>query len=186
VKIKVWIGSGLLFLLLVFSLVSIYPDWLWFENLGFASVFRTMILTRFGFGAAIWLFLILIITINLHVARRLSPAPGPGSPFKEGPGYAAQIGLSVKTLNLLFLALILIASFVLASKGAVKWDLVLRLSVSGALLERTDPVFGRDMGFYVFVSLLCVCPQRIDGVVSVCRRSDRYLVFKKRSVAAYR
>ena len=47
-KLKVWVGSALLFLLLVFSLVSIYPDWLWFENLGFASVFRTMVITRFG------------------------------------------------------------------------------------------------------------------------------------------
>ena len=149
-KTKIWIGCGLLFLLLLFSLVSIYPDWLWFENLGFGSVFRTMILTRFGFGAAVWLFLILIITVNLHVARRLSPAPGPESPFKEGTGYAAQIGLSVKTLNMLFLALILIASFVLASKGAVKWDLVLRYLYQTPF-GTDDPVFGRDMGFYVFV-----------------------------------
>jgi len=150
VKLKLWIGCGLLFLLLAFSLVSIYPDWLWFENLGLSSVFRTMILTRFGFGAAIWLFLILIITVNLHVARRLSAAPGPESPFKEGAGYAAQIGLSVKTLNMLFLALILIASFVLASKGSVKWDLVLRYLYQ-APFGSNDPIFGRDMGFYVFV-----------------------------------
>ncbi|OQY46232.1 MAG: hypothetical protein B6240_07545 [Desulfobacteraceae bacterium 4572_87] len=149
VKLKIGIGCVLLFVLLVFSLVTIYPDWLWFENLGLGSVFRTMILTRFGFGAAVWIFLILIIAVNLHVARRLSPAPGPGSPFKDGAGYAAQIGLSVKTLNMLFLALILIASFVLASKGSVKWDLVLRYLYQEPF-GSNDPVFGRDMGFYVF------------------------------------
>ena len=148
-KTKIWIGCTLIFLLLAYSLVSVYPDWLWFENLGFSSVFKTMILTRFGFGAAIWIFLILIIAINLRVASRLSPIPGPDSPFREGSGYTAQIGLSVKTLNILFLALILIASFVLASKGAVKWDLVLRYLYQGPFGNR-DPIFGRDMGFYVF------------------------------------
>ena len=148
-KTKIWVGCALILLLLLYSLVSLYPDWLWFENLGFSSVFRTMILTRFGFGAAIWIFLILIIAVNLHVARRLSPAPGPDSPFREGTGYGAQIGLSVKTLNILFLALILIASFVLASKGAVKWDLVLRYLYQGTFGNR-DPIFGRDVGFYVF------------------------------------
>ena len=150
VKVKIWIGCALLLVLLLVSLVSIYPDWLWFENIGLNSVFRTMILTRFGFGAAVWLFLILIIAINLHVARRLSPAPGSEGPFKESAGYAAQMGLSVKTLNLLFLALILVASFVLASKGSVKWDLVLRYLYQEPF-GRLDPIFGHDMGFYVFV-----------------------------------
>ena len=149
-KIKIWIGCALLFVLLAFSLVSIYPDWLWFENLGFSSVFRTMLFTRLGFGAVVWLFLILIIAINLHVARRLSPVPGPGSPFKEDAGIAAQIGLSVKTLNLLFLALILIASFVMASKGSQKWDLVLRYLYQEPF-GGIDPIFGRDIGFYIFV-----------------------------------
>ncbi len=107
-------------------------------------------IARFGFGAAVWIFLILIITVNLHVARRLSPAPGSGSPFKEGAGYAAQMGVSIKTLNVLFLALILIASFVLASKGSLKWDLVLRYLYQEPF-GGNDPIFGRDMGFYVFV-----------------------------------
>ena len=149
-KIKIWIGCALLFVLLAYSLISIYPDWLWFENLGFSSVFRTMIITRFGFGAAVWLFLVVIIAVNLHVARRLSPVPSPGSPFKEEAGIAAQIGLSVKTLNLLFLALILIASFVLASKGSQKWDLVLRYLYQEPF-GGIDPIFGRDIGFYIFV-----------------------------------
>ncbi len=149
-KFKIWIGCVLLVLLSVYALISIVPDWLWFENLGFTSIFKTMVLTRFGFGAAIWLFLILIITINLHLARRLSPAPGPDSPFREVVNQGSQVGLSVKTLNILFLALILIASFFLASKGAVKWDMVLRYLYQ-APFGRTDPIFGRDLGFYVFV-----------------------------------
>ena len=119
-KIKVLIGCGILVLLCLYSVISIYPDWLWFKNLGFSPVFWTMLSARFGFGLAVWLFLILIITLNLTIARRLSPGPGPGAGVRDEGAFASQIGLSAGTLNLFFLAFILIASFVIASKGSDK------------------------------------------------------------------
>jgi uncharacterized membrane protein (UPF0182 family) len=57
------IGCGLIAILLLWSGVSIYPDWLWFENLGFSPVFWTMLLSKFGFGLMIWVLLILIISL---------------------------------------------------------------------------------------------------------------------------
>jgi len=106
-KIKLLIGCGFLLLLLLFSIVSIYPDWLWFKNLGFSPVFWTMLSARFGFGFVVWSFLILIIAINLYIAKRLSPGTG----LKDEGSFASQVGLSANTLNLIFLAFILIASF---------------------------------------------------------------------------
>jgi uncharacterized membrane protein (UPF0182 family) len=73
------IGFGLVAVLLLWSGVSIYPDYLWFENLGFSPVFWTMLLSKFGFGFIIWLFLILIISLNLYVARRLHSGSGSGA-----------------------------------------------------------------------------------------------------------
>ncbi|MCF8142841.1 MAG: UPF0182 family protein [Deltaproteobacteria bacterium] len=147
-KIKLLIGFAILILLSLFSIISIYPDWLWFKNLGFAPVFWTMLSARFGFGFAVWLFLILIITINLYIARRLSPVPGAGA--RDESPFASQIGLSANTLNLLFLAFILIASFVIASKGSDKWNMVLRY-LNWQPFGEADPIFNRDIGFYVFV-----------------------------------
>ncbi|MEJ2586723.1 MAG: UPF0182 family protein, partial [Deltaproteobacteria bacterium] len=46
-------------------------------------------------------------------------------------------------------AFVLIASFVIASKGSDKWVLVLRYLYQQPF-GSTDPVFGRDIGFYVF------------------------------------
>jgi uncharacterized membrane protein (UPF0182 family) len=146
-KIRLLIGFAILILLSVFSIISIYPDWLWFKNLGFSPVFWTMLSARFGFGFAVWLFLILIITINLAVARRLSPVPGSGA--RDESPFASQIGLSAGTLNLLFLAFILIASFVIASKGSDKWNMVLRY-LYWQPFGTADPIFNRDIGFYVF------------------------------------
>ncbi|MGD8765642.1 MAG: UPF0182 family protein, partial [Desulfobacteraceae bacterium] len=143
------IGFGLVAVLLIWSGISIYPDWLWFENLDFSPVFWTMLLSKFGFGLIIWLFLILIISLNLYVARRLHPSTGPGLGFKAADDYVAQLGLSGRALNSLLIAAILIASFYIASKGADQWNLLLRYLYQQPF-GGTDPIFSRDIGFYLF------------------------------------
>jgi len=143
------IGFGLVAVLLLWSGLSIYPDWLWFENLSFAPVFWTMLLSKFGFGILIGLLLIIIISINLWAAKRLSPGGGSGLGFKAADDYVAQLGLSGRTVNSILIALILILSFVIASKGADQWNLLLRYLYQQPF-GSTDPIFNRDIGFYVF------------------------------------
>jgi len=118
-KLKLLIGCGLLILLLLFSLVSIYPDWLWFKNLSFSPVFLTMLFTKFGFGLVVWVFLILIIAVNLYIARRLSPGAGPGVSLKIEGGYGPQLGLSGNTLNLLFVVLSWLQVFLLHQRAPI-------------------------------------------------------------------
>ena len=143
------IGFGLVAVLLLWSGVSIYPDWLWFENLGFSPVFWTMLLSKFGFGFIIWLFLILIISLNLYVAKRLHSGGGSGLGIKAADDYVAQLGLSGRALNSLLIALILIGSFYIASKGAEQWNLLLRY-LNQQPFDSTDPIFNKDIGFYIF------------------------------------
>jgi uncharacterized membrane protein (UPF0182 family) len=143
------IGIGLVVFLLVWSAVSIYPDWLWFKNLNFSRVFWTMLLSRFGFGFLVWVLLILIIIINLFAARRLIPGGGQGTGIKAADGYIAQIGLSSRALNSLLIAVILILSFVVASKGSYQWDMLMRYLYQEPF-GSTDPIFNKDIGFYLF------------------------------------
>lgn len=143
------IGLGLVALLLIWSGISIYPEWLWFENLDFAPVFWTMLLSKIGFGSLIWLLLIVIICLNLYIARRLNPAGGPGARLEGADGYAAQLGLSGRALNSLLIAFLLILSFTVASKGSYRWDLVLRYLYQQPF-GSPDPIFNKDIGFYVF------------------------------------
>jgi uncharacterized membrane protein (UPF0182 family) len=143
------IGFGLIAVLLLWSGISIYPDWLWFENLNFSPVFWTMLLSKFGFGLLIWLLLIFIISLNLYVAKRLNPGGGPGLGFKAADDYFAQLGLSSRALNSLLIVLILILSSYIASKGADQWNLLLRYLYQQPF-GGTDPIFNRDIGFYLF------------------------------------
>ncbi len=146
---KLIIGFGLFILILLWLVVSIYPDWLWFKNLTFSPVFWKMLLSKFGLGLVVWLVFILIISINLYVAKRLRPRNGPEITFKADGGYLSQLGLSGKTMNLLFIAVILVISFLIASKSSYQWDMVLRYLYQQPF-GNTDPIFNRDIGFYVF------------------------------------
>jgi uncharacterized membrane protein (UPF0182 family) len=67
---------AILVVIFVGAVIAVYPNWLWFQNLGFASVFWTMIVGKFGLVAAVWFFMIVIVAVNLYIAQRLNPAGG--------------------------------------------------------------------------------------------------------------
>jgi uncharacterized membrane protein (UPF0182 family) len=143
------IGIGIVGVLLLWIGISIYPDWLWFENLGFSPVFWTMLLSKFGFGLIVWLFLFLIIGMNIYAANRLYPRIGTGGDFKIADDYFSPLGLSVPTLKTLVTAFILFLTFYIASRGSTEWDLLMRYLYQQPF-GSTDPVFNRDIGFYLF------------------------------------
>jgi uncharacterized membrane protein (UPF0182 family) len=146
---KLIIGIGLLAVLLVWSLVSIYPDWLWFKNLNFSPVFWTILLSKFSFGTVVWLLLILIVSINIYVAKRLIPKKKPGVTPDDEVNFITQLGLSSKALNTLLIAFVLLLSFIVASKSSNQWDMILRYLYQQPF-GNPDPIFGKDIGFYVF------------------------------------
>ena len=134
---------AILVFILLGLMVSIYPDWLWFGGLNFAPVFWTMILGKFGLAAVIWLFLIVILSVNLYAAQRFH------SVREHRTTEIGGLPVSGRTLNITILAAILIVSFVIASKGSAQWNMVLSY-LNQQPFDSTDPVFGRDIGFYVF------------------------------------
>ena len=145
----IFTGLGLAAVLLLWSGMSIYPDWLWFENLGFSPVFWTMLLSKFGFGLFVWFILIVIVILNLYAANRLNPGAGSGGTQKAVDGWASQLGLSGGTLKSLLIVFLLIFSFIIASKGSYQWDMLLRYLYQQPF-GSTDPIFNRDIGFYLF------------------------------------
>jgi len=112
-------------------------------------VFWTMLLSKFGFGLVAWLLLALIIGINIYAANRLTPRIGTGGNFKVADDYVSQFGLSPATLKTLVIAFILYLTFFIASKSSTQWDLLLRYLYQQPF-GSTDPVFNRDIGFYLF------------------------------------
>ena len=168
------IGIGVVVALLLWLGFSIFPEWLWFENLGFSPVLWTMLLSKFGFGFVVWVFLALIIGVNIYVANRLNPRIETGGDFKFADDYVSQFGLSTAKLKTLVTAFILFLTFFIASKGSTQWDLLLRYLYQQPF-GSTDPVFNRDIGFYLF-SL----PFYIKSATSSARYGPLVFIVRKR------
>ena len=141
-----WIVLGVA-LILVYVVLntakSIYVDWLWFDGVGYRSVYTKILQTQvllFIGGAALFAA---FFGANVFLAAR----PTLRNP---APGLAEAEAASLRRLYLL--ALIAGTLFLAAIFGSITangWDTVL------AYLERQpfgvdDPQFGRDVGFYVF------------------------------------
>ena len=97
-KKRLLIGFALIIVFILWSVISLYPDWLWFDNLGFSPVFMKMLFSKYGFGVIVWLLLITLISVNIFAGKRLNPGAS-GTSVTEKSNYAAQFGMSDKTLN---------------------------------------------------------------------------------------
>lgn len=124
---------------------SIYADWLWFQSLGYASVYSTEIITRiclFFIGALLFL---VFIGANLAIARRLAPRGYEESFISE---------LEPSTLRRIVTIGFIVASVFLAvifgSGAAGEWTTVLQF-LHAAPFGLADPAFKRDISFYTFI-----------------------------------
>ena len=122
---------------------TIYTDYLWFDAVGYLGVFRTVLLTRLalflGGGAIIALF----GGLSIYFAHRLA----------QGPADMPLPPQTQRFLKALFkwgsIVAVIAVAIVFGAIAASKWDLFLKFENS-VPFGVTDPVFGRDVGFYIF------------------------------------
>jgi uncharacterized protein len=128
-------------------LVSYYTDWLWFKATAYDSVFWKSVQARFSSGVFFGALAAIIVGTNLYFAGKFTrfALETDGSPFEAGqiPGE----GLLRSKRGYVFAAAALI--FVMGSIGASQWPLVWRY-LHGQPFGTVDPIFGNDVGFYVF------------------------------------
>ena len=134
-------------------LAHVATDWLWFENLGYASAYKTMAFTRFGSFLGFGLLFLALATVNILIARRLghrtrdiplealvsdSPPGGMMKLLRQRVGWIVALGG---------------ASCVMGIGGTFAWTSILRF-LNPSFFGLTDPIFGNEVGWYV----LCDCP----------------------------
>ena len=131
----------LLIPVLIGPFVSFLTDLLWFRSLGLESVYLRRFTAGFYafavFGAA---FFILALP-NVYFALR------PQVPRVVVDAERRRRGALPTTLR--FMWLLLIPAFFFGLAGGDQWDMLLRW-VNQVPFGTTDPVFGRDIGFYFF------------------------------------
>ncbi|MFQ6099461.1 MAG: UPF0182 family protein, partial [Armatimonadota bacterium] len=153
------LGALLVFLVILPKACTIYTDWLWLDSQGYGTVFKTVYLAKvklfFLFGIAFFLFL----WFNCRLARRIARKD-----FKvvrrrllpEAERAQIERHADKVLLGLSIVGALLVAYY--ASYKAVDWLLfrhavmfgdVPQLAARGEAYWK-DPIFGKDIGFYVF------------------------------------
>src|SRR2546425_3115146 len=130
-------------------------DWLWFDALGFGAVFSTVWKAKvvaFGIAAgASWVALavngLLAARTPALQVRRLRLVRGPGS--SEGLPEVFDLSLEHFPWWAIVLAFATVLSLLIGLMQASHWEMFLKWRYA-VPFERTAPLLGHDLGFYVF------------------------------------
>lgn len=119
-----------------------YTDWLWFDSLDLQQVFWTMLLWERAVPAAVWLLFAVFFFVNLRLAKNAAMQllwrnPQLAQMVKPVHVNGIFIGASV-ALGFLFAAGTSLFAF-----QAAKFFHAVPFGIN-------DPIFGRDVGFYMF------------------------------------
>ncbi|HOJ20229.1 MAG TPA: UPF0182 family protein [Armatimonadota bacterium] len=130
------------------ELIRLYTDWLWFLDVGYRDVFVKTTVIKVGLMVAAALLFFALIYANLLVAERLTPRPAlyldDQRQFRLTLTPFGRQGLSI--ILLIVAAAISLTVGLAAAKGWYDY-LFFRNPVP---FNQADPIFHRDVGFYVF------------------------------------
>ncbi len=148
-RVPIVIGVVLLFTIFLSAsgIAQLFTDWLWFDNIGLASVWRTLIQTQVILAAIFTLTFFAILWTNLYLADRMAPPLRLGGPEEELiERYHQLVGPHAGKLRVAVAAFF--AGFFGLPAGR-QWETWV-LFRNGGDFGFVDPLFQRDAGFYVF------------------------------------
>ncbi|OGC25329.1 hypothetical protein A2291_02865 [candidate division WOR-1 bacterium RIFOXYB2_FULL_42_35] len=158
---------------LISALISIYPNFLWLQNLGFSAIFWINLKAKVLTGLAFGLLFLVIAAVNIYVANRLTKGLKKNgvrrkSPdiqkmieqlFGEGGGandndddQIIDVGPQPEghdRANLFWLLGILVVALFMGLSALTQWQVVLK-ALNASSFGIADPIFNKDIGFYVF------------------------------------
>jgi len=122
---------------------GLYTDWLWYDSLGYGSVFTTILGSRvLLFAVAVVLFAVIFLG-NLLLAVRLAPKGNSGIL----PGELVRRARPV--LKYIVIGVSALLAFTFGMVAQESWEIVLTF-LNGQPFGSSDPVFHREIAFYAF------------------------------------
>jgi uncharacterized protein len=147
-RILIAVGAAALVVLIIGSrVVDTYVDWLWFGEVGFRSVFSTVLITRILQFLVVGLVVGGLLALNIAIAYRTRPVfvpvTGPDDPVAR---YRTAILMRLRLVGIGVPALV----GLLAGLSALgDWQTV-QMFLHGVNFGVNDPQFDKDVGFYAF------------------------------------
>jgi len=151
-SVLVLIAGVFVLLLLVPFVAGRLADWLWYREIGFERVFFTKIVAQWVLGLPTALIAFAVLYGNARFALRGVPRQqrSPIAEVRSGADLrdVAQ-ALLRRGIDWLALPASLLLGLLVALATAGQWRLLLQAAYATPF-GVTDPVFGRDAGYYVF------------------------------------
>jgi uncharacterized protein len=136
------------------ALLGVISGWiqkgLWMRQLGYSSVFWTLLGVRLGLFCVAFVVAFLYLWINLRVAAKNGTTFRAANLTSEST-VAAQPGIQIPpaVLKLAMGTIAVFAALIFAVVFYAQWDTYLRFRFGGSF-GLSDPLFGVDIGFYLF------------------------------------
>ena len=151
-----WSLLALIAIVVVLSTVlGLVQKWLWMRQLDYAGIFWALLSVKWGiFGVAL-IVSVLYLWANLRfAARNIDLVDGESffsKAFKHPVDASRTINIDVSPKLLVFAIdfAIVVLSLIFALSVSGQWDTFLRFRYGGSF-GVADPLFGIDLGFYVF------------------------------------
>jgi len=147
---KLFLITGLCILLVVFvsALINVYTDWLLFDELQYKTIFVKVLSTKLFLGLIYGLLSLVFIMINIIIANRSNFAP-----IEFVLNGQTKVSLNIPSLGKwikpLTTILGIVVSIYIGFWGSSLWNefLLFQNRIIGGF---NDPVFGKNIGFYLF------------------------------------
>ncbi|MDQ4004881.1 MAG: UPF0182 family protein [Actinomycetota bacterium] len=148
-RLLLGLGFAALLLTLMFArgIAAIYTDYLWFDSLDFTGAWSGVLLSKVSLGLIFTAFGLILLLANLLVAERLAPPIRPAGPEEDALSEVQAI--LARRPKVVWMAVSLLLAVPLGLGAISRWNdwILFRNSTSFGV---EDPLFDRDLAFYVF------------------------------------
>ncbi len=156
-KLSLYAGLVVVGILLLFlgSGLRLYTDWLWFDAIGYSSVFFTILLSNLWLQVSVGLVAFAFLAVNLLLTRKtiLQKAQvflqQENVVLIEGMELPWKKLLTKKILTWGAIAFSALIAFLLSLTVSSEWELLQKF-LNPNSFGLADPLFSRDVGFYAF------------------------------------
>ena len=140
--------GAILFLAIVIlpSLISLWIDYLWFQDVGYASIFTKILLTKISTGLITFLVVSALSFLILKFTLKIKPKPTHNDNVIDIDMSSPSKKNNNKLILILSLGVGLVATLISVT---ALWENIL-LFLNQTPFESIDPIFNRDISFYFF------------------------------------
>ena len=129
------------------QVVPLYTDWLWFQEVGYTAVFLSVLGYRGAVFTAVAVAVLLFLWANLTFAARRA-RPDVLWELEDQLGLPGRVVIEPVLRRFLPVVLAVI-SFAAGLRASARWPTVVGY-IHGGPFGAADPLFGRDLAFFVF------------------------------------